>query len=263
MKIFFYVLSMSVTSSILYFFVPLDDLNKVEDIMLKSEKCQESEIEQLGLKKTFTDLSYIFGIIGAFWGASNTVENGYGVWWEATFLNLTLKVFTTVIFNILYFYVSSILTHPTFELNFLLSGFKYFAHYYIIMGILPIVFEKSGLNEIKENIIEKKDNNTLLKKNSQLFSKTIFSQKVSKDNILDEDIITSKFKPLLNQDKEKDTRKEKKEGIYKKSLLIGGVTKHKVNGNFEFSMDKEDEAHNISGNEENYFNQNSIDEDNK
>ena len=129
------------------------------------------------------------------------------------------------------------------------------------MGILPIVFEKSGLNEIKENIVEKKETNTLLKKNSQLFSKTIFSQKVSKDNILDEDIITSKFKPLLNEEKEKDTQKEKKEGIYKKSLLIGGVTKHKVNGNFEFSMDKEDEDHNISGNEENYFNQNSLDDD--
>ena len=102
--------------------------------------------------------------------------------WEVIFLNLFLKVFTTVIFNVLYFYASSILTHPTFELNFLLSGFKYFAHYYIIMGILPIVFEKSGLNEIKENIVEKKETNTLLKKNSQLFSKTIFSQKVSKDH---------------------------------------------------------------------------------
>ena len=50
------------------------------------------------------------------------------------------------------------------------------------MGILPIVFEKSGLNEIKENIVKKKETNTLLKKNSQLFSKTIFSQKVSKDH---------------------------------------------------------------------------------
>ena len=50
------------------------------------------------------------------------------------------------------------------------------------MGILPIVFEKSGLNEIKENIVEKKETNTLLKKNSQLFSKMIFSQKVSKNH---------------------------------------------------------------------------------
>ena len=48
------------------------------------------------------------------------------------------------------------------------------------MGILPIVFEKSGLNEIKENIVEKKETNTLLKKNSQLFSKTIFSQNLIK-----------------------------------------------------------------------------------
>ena len=102
------------------------------------------------------------------------------------------------------------------------------------MGILPIVFEKSGLNEIKENIVEKKETNK---------------------------IITSKCKPLLNEEKEKDTQKEKKEGINKKSLLIRGVTKHKVNGNFEFSMDKEDEDHNISGNEENYFNQNSLDDD--
>ena len=96
------------------------------------------------------------------------------------------------------------------------------------MGILPIVFEKSGLNEIKENIVEKKETDTLLKKNSQLFSKTIFSQKVSKDNILDEDIITSKFKPLLNEEKEKDTQKEKKEGIYKKSLLIGELLNIKL-----------------------------------
>ena len=65
----------------------------------------------------------------------------------------------------------------------------------------------------------------------------------------------------MNEEKEKDTQKEKKEGIYKKSLLIEGVTKHKVNGNFEFSMDKEDEDHNILGNEENYFNQNSLDDD--
>ena len=65
----------------------------------------------------------------------------------------------------------------------------------------------------------------------------------------------------MNEEKEKDTQKEKKEGIYKKSLLIGGVTKHKVNGNFESSMDKEDEDHNISGNEENYLNQNRLDDD--
>ena len=55
--------------------------------------------------------------------------------------------------------------------------------------------------------------------------------------------------------------RKRRRRVYKKSLLIGGVTKHKVNGNFESSMDKEDEDHNISGNEENYFNQNSLDDD--
>lgn len=264
MKIFFYVLAMSVISTIIYCYVPIDDLNVIEDNLLQSlkvNKCLFSDIEQLGVKKTFTELSYIFGIIGAFWGASNTVENEVGVWWEASCLNLSLKIFTTLLVNILYFYVSSFISHPTFELNFLLSSMKYWAHYYIIMGILPVIFEKMNMNESnnksKEKITDKYKN-----QNSQLFSKTIFSQKFNKNDLkwLNGDD-TNKYNPLLVEDdtsslhlqiSDKD-KKEEKGSIYKKSVLIGGLSKHRTSGNLEFVNDKENEEED-SKFEDKYFN---------
>ena len=264
MKIFFYVLAMSVISTIIYCYVPIDDLNVIEDNLLQSlkvNKCLFSDIEQLGVKKTFTDLSYIFGIIGAFWGASNTVENEVGVWWEASCLNLSLKIFTTLLVNILYFYVSSFISHPTFELNFLLSSMKYWAHYYIIMGILPVIFEKMNMNgsnnKSKEKKIDKYKN-----QNSQLFSKTIFSQKFNKNDLkwLNGDD-TNKYNPLLVEDdtsslhlqiSDKD-KKEEKGSIYKKSVLIGGLSKHRTSGNLEFVNDKENEEED-SKFEDKYFN---------
>lgn len=265
MKIFFYVLGMSVISIIIYCYVPIDDLNVIEDNLLQSlkvNKCLFSDIEQLGVKKTFTDLSYIFGIIGAFWGASNTVENEVGVWWEASCLNLSLKIFTTLLVNILYFYVSSFISHPTFELNFLLSSMKYWAHYYIIMGILPVIFEKMNMNESndksKEKIIDKYKN-----QNSQLFSKTIFSQKFNKNDLkwLNGDD-TNKYNPLLVEDdtsslhlqiSDKD-KKEEKGSIYKKSVLIGGLSKHRTSGNLEFVNDNKENEEEDSKFEDKYFN---------
>lgn len=287
MKIFFYILAMSVTTTILYFFVPTDDLNKVEDYLLQKKTCGVSDVEQLGLKKTFTDLSYIFGIIGAFWGASNAVENECGVWWEATFLNLSLKVFCTLLLNCLYFYLSTLIKHSSFELNFLLSGLKYFAHYYIVMGLLPIAFEKIGLNK-KRDIegeegkgLSPEEKSNIQKKNSQLFSKTIFSQKFSKKDIK---FLTgekkNKYMPLLAEDdslvgmestvkdneitnkkdeiesKENKNQKEKeKEGIYKKSLLVGGFTKRKTNENLEFTISRDlSKSEDDSNAYDNYFN---------
>ena len=288
MKIFFYVLAMSVTTTILYFFVPTDDLNKVEDYLLPKTTCDVSDVEQLGLKKTFTDLSYIFGIIGAFWGASNAVENECSVWWEATFLNLSLKVFCTLLLNCLYFYLSSLIKHSSFELNFLLSGFKYFAHYYIVMGLLPIAFEKVGLNKKRDVEIEQEgrklspeEKSKIQKKNSQLFSKTIFSQKFSKKDIkfltgenqkqhmplLEEDDSrigmddTMKDNEITNKNVEieskeiKNEKEKEKEGIYKKSLLVGGFTKRKTNENLEFTMNRDlSKSEDDSNIEENYFN---------
>ena len=266
MKIFFYVLAMSVISTIIYCYVPIDDLNVIEDNLSQSlgvNKCSFSDIEQLGVKKTFTDISYIFGIIGAFWGASNTVENEVGVWWEASCLNLSLKIFTTLLVNILYFYVSSFISHPTFELNFLLSSLKYWAHYYIIMGILPVIFEKMNMNgsnnKPKEKITDK-----YKKQNSQLFSKTIFSQKFNKNDLkwLNGDD-NNKYNPLLVEDDnaslhlqisdKEDKKKEEKGSIYKKSVLIGGLSKHRTSGNLEFVNDKENEEED-SKYEDNYFN---------
>ena len=57
---------------------------------------------------------------------------------------------------------------------------------------------------------------------------------------------------LQISDKE-DKKKEEKGSIYKKSVLIGGLSKHRTSGNLEFVNDKENEEED-SKYEDNYFN---------
>ena len=112
-------------------------------------------------------------------------------------------------------------------------------------------------NKSKEKITDKYKN-----QNSQLFSKTIFSQKFNKNDLkwLNGDD-TNKYNPLLVEDdtsslhlqiSDKD-KKEEKGSIYKKSVLIGGLSKHRTSGNLEFVNDKENEEED-SKFEDKYFN---------
>ena len=131
------------------------------------------------------------------------------------------------------------------------------------MGILPVIFEKMNMNgsnnKPKEKITDK-----YKKQNSQLFSKTIFSQKFNKNDLkwLNGDD-NNKYNPLLVEDDnvslhlqisdKEDKKKEEKGSIYKKSVLIGGLSKHRTSGNLEFVNDKENEEEDAKY-EDNYFN---------
>lgn len=90
-RILIIVLLISFIGITLYNFIPQDGLNDVQQNLLKNNICSESKLVNfLGMQATFLDSAYIFGIIGAFWGVSLTVEKTCHKWWGKTKITNTL-----------------------------------------------------------------------------------------------------------------------------------------------------------------------------
>lgn len=167
-KILFYIFSLSILSVIIYFFIVPDNLNTVEESLSLNKYCSQEQIEELGIQYTFMEIPYIFGIIGSFWGASLTIEYDCNKWWNSNFIRTIIKVGIIIIFSSLYILLYKyILVHLSYEFDFLLGCLKYMIYYYVVMGVLPILFHYFGLNE--NNSHEEKNKKNLL------FTKTIFT----------------------------------------------------------------------------------------
>jgi hypothetical protein len=61
----------------------------------------------IGLKGTFIDTTYLYGIIGAFWGASYAVEQNCGNWWKAHKGNKIIKFIIIFISVFVYLFIFS------------------------------------------------------------------------------------------------------------------------------------------------------------
>ena len=48
---------------------------------MKSDSCSNQEKEELSITNSFMDLSYIFCLLGEFWGVSFALENKTKEWW--------------------------------------------------------------------------------------------------------------------------------------------------------------------------------------
>jgi hypothetical protein len=105
-KFFIIILVMNVLAVLIFSFIEEDsiDLNEANEIL--KNNCSESELSNIGLKSTFLDIPYIFGILGTYLGTSLTVEKNVGQWWGLSKKNLTIKILITVIFGISYISVT-------------------------------------------------------------------------------------------------------------------------------------------------------------
>jgi hypothetical protein len=101
MKIFFYVLGMSLSAVLMLFFIEDLNLNEIKRNLNDSGNCINFDIENFGTMKSFLDIDYIFYIIGSFWGASFTIEYNIEKWWDDKFINSFIKILVSILLNIL------------------------------------------------------------------------------------------------------------------------------------------------------------------
>ena len=82
MKIFFYVCGLYFAGFISLYFIEEYDINKIKDKLKDNSKCTDDDIELFGIKQGFLNITFLSGVVGAFWGASFTVERKVGKWWS-------------------------------------------------------------------------------------------------------------------------------------------------------------------------------------
>ena len=180
MKIFFNVIGLVVLTIISLFFIDENESNVIKQTLKKINSCTDEDFQNFGIKQSFIDLSYIFGVVGAFWGASFTVESNIGKWWGSSSKGIfIIKVLSIILFNIIFIlakYLSPYLFN-IYELNFVLSSLINFLQYFCLFGIIPLFLDKMKLIEkkrklrknsgsIKKSIRDEEDDNVILFKTS-------------------------------------------------------------------------------------------------
>ena len=148
------------------------------------------------------DISYIFCLMGTFWGVSLTLEHPPGEWWyhpdrfyfsimfndksadknqidSCTVFALLSKGLLTGIIYYSLLYCFNKIPYINFMFNFVINCFKYFITFYICTGVLPIIYGGLGLNKerksIKKNIDEFVGEKSGGKKNiNKLFESSLF-----------------------------------------------------------------------------------------
>ena len=153
---------------------------KIEEKIIMSDSCSKAQKEEISIKNTFMDISYIFCMLGTFWGASLTLEHPPGEWWyhpkrfyysvlindkikenqeldSYTILLLLLKGFITIFVFFSLWLVMSFIPYYNFIFNFVISCIKYFILFFFCTGILPILYGFFGLNKDKKRLNKKID----------------------------------------------------------------------------------------------------------
>ena len=178
---------------------------RIEEKILKSGSCSKIQKEEISLKNTFINISYIFSLLGTFWGVALTLEHPPGEWWYhpeifyysemnrntiqketnqldkyLIFLLFLKGLITLLVFFIIWF-LFRFIPYTSFIFNFVISCIKYFILFFVCTGILPIIFGILGLNEDKKNLNKRIDefveNRVKIELNkSNLFKSSLFVQ---------------------------------------------------------------------------------------
>ena len=191
---------------IIFFNFTASDISSynIEEKIMISDSCTKQQKEEISLTNSFMDVSYIFCMLGTFWGAALTLENPPGEWWyhperfyyshvidnkieeksELSSYNISLLLLkggiTVLIFFVLWF-IFSFIPYVNFTFNFIINCFKYFILFFICTGILPIIYGFMGLNKDKKGL-NKKINDFVEEKvkielnSSHLFKSSLFVQ---------------------------------------------------------------------------------------
>ena len=219
MKIFFYIIGVFCVSIItVYYFIDENEANSIKQVLGRESNCKESDIESFGIRKSMSELNYIFGVVGAFWGASFTVEKNIGKWWgENNSKTYFLKILSIFIVNGVFILVQIIFTSYSNinELVFIINAILNFLQYFCLFGILPFFWEFIKITEKKKEDLFN-DNNQLdsNEEETMIFRTSIFRNEKQND---DDGFV------VINKEK---IRKQpvKSEGIKK---LVEGQEKNK------------------------------------
>jgi len=178
----------------------------IEDNIMKSESCNDQQREEISLSNSFMDLTYIFCLLGEFWGVSLASEYLNEEWWYQTEkyfysrnsnrqINERNKLDTCLIFLIILKGILTVLVflgiwklfnlipYVNLVFNFVVNCLKYFLLFFICTGILPIIFGFMKLNR-KHNISSKRLEEILDESTSnKLFKSSLFVKCFDKSRI--------------------------------------------------------------------------------
>lgn len=191
-KYFLYIFGLLILAILTFnFCAPKYSLYSMEKKIEINESCSRYQKEEIGIKNTFMKITYIFNILGIFWGSALTIENNPGIWWYQPsnfdinqrtisgnileqnnannnrnsieekslsplerFLLLFKGILTGIIYWILWLGFNYI-PYITFEFNFVINCLKNFILFFICTGILPIIYGYLKLNHEPDNFIIK------------------------------------------------------------------------------------------------------------
>ena len=279
MKIFFYVCGLFFIGFISLYFIEENDINKIKDKIRQNKNCTNEDLEMFGIKQSLLNISFLSGVVGAFWGASFTVEKKVGKWWskrslKKSIIKILYILVVSAIFILLKYYMKVI--KSKFEIYFTVEAILDFYECYCIFGPLTFFFQYMGFNEeYTTKSYEKINVNLRDEEDIQFFRTTIFEsekkgEKKEEYVVIDKEIIEkSKEKEDLEKEKEieienkRDKKYDNLDNIYEEkeneneenenneiyqptSMIIKNVRQHEEEADFEFYIDNENKNdHNL------------------
>lgn len=196
LKIFIYCFILFFIAILLFnFIIPSKILLEVIEKLSKNESCSEELTENLGMDKTFINISFVFSMIGAFWGACLNIEYNPGEWWYQPLIinkDEISKIHSDISFNkigcaeivllilkciiMIIVYISLLfgfyqIPYITFEFKLMIEGVKYFIMPFICLGIIPLLF---GLLHMNKKVGDIYDNIDELNTEAEDWSKNLF-----------------------------------------------------------------------------------------
>jgi len=150
MKIFFYVCGLYFIGFISLYFIEENDINKIKDKLSQNSACLDEDLELFGIKQGLLNISFLSGVIGAFWGASFTVEKKVGKWWskrsiKKSLIKIIYILVVCFIFILIKYYLKNF--RNKFELYFTFEAILDFLECYCIFGPMTLFFQIVGFNE--------------------------------------------------------------------------------------------------------------------
>lgn len=207
---------------------------QIEDNIMKSDSCSKMQKEELSLSNSFMNLSFIFCLLGEFWGASLALEYKPKEWWYQNekyyyskinnklikkkdkldcrlLLKLILKGILTIIIFLCIYLVFSLIPFINLVFNFTIQCVKYFTLFFVCTGILPIIFDLVGLNKKDYNSSKRLDEILNDVNTSNLFSPSLFVKYLdisgnSTDNVRNNQLLS--YADLNDEIEENDEEKE-------------------------------------------------------
>ena len=241
MKIFYFVLGLFCFGLLGLFFVEINnDESKIKENLEKNIKCTEADKENFGIKEGILDAAFLSALVGAFWGASYTVEKNIGKWWSLrSKKRIIIKIICTLIVNAAFIIIKVLMENIKikFELYLVLKLFLCFFESYCIFGLIPLFFQKINYNEASISKSYEKINIKLTNENDvQLFRKSIFIN----ENTGKKDVFVVIDKVEKEDHKIKEIKDKEDESLKKKESLYGDKTLSAINNDSSSSENIEE-----------------------